>query len=89
MTQETDNQKRGRRRLQGVVVRRSGDKTISVEVSRLEPHPMYGKNKKITKKYLVHDESNKAEVGQEVTIIESRPFSRTKRFVLAYEASKS
>lgn len=72
--------------MQGIVVRRSGDKTVSVEVTRYLAHPVYGKNKQITKKYLVHDEGNKAEIGQEVTIVESRPYSRNKRFALAYVA---
>lgn len=71
-----------RRRLTGVVVRRSGDKTVAVEIKRVMRDPLYGKTIARTKRYLVHDEGNKAEVGQTVEIEESRPLSKRKRWVV-------
>ena len=45
-------------------------------------HPLYNKNVKTTKKYAVHDEENKAKVGDIVKVVSSRPLSKTKRYVL-------
>lgn len=66
----------------GTVVRKSGDKTVAVEVVRTVRHALYKKSMKRTKTYLVHDEENKASVGDTVTIRETRPRSRKKRWVL-------
>ncbi len=71
-----------RRRLRGIVVKKSGDKTVAVEVVRSLRHPMYHKSSKWTKRYLAHDEVNQAVVGQQVEIAESRPMSRRKRWIL-------
>lgn len=65
-----------------MVVRRSGNKTVAVEIKRVMRDPLYGKTIARTKRYLVHDEENKAEVGQQVTIQETRPLSRQKRWTL-------
>ena len=46
-------------------------------------HPLYKKRVKYSKKYAVHDEENKAKVGDIVRIVETRPISKTKRFYLA------
>jgi small subunit ribosomal protein S17 len=74
--------------LDGVVVAKSGDKTISVEVTRTVKHKKYHKIIKTSKKYAVHDEANTCEVGQKVSIQESIPISKRKRFiVLANEKS--
>ena len=72
-----------RARLQGTVVKRSGDKTVSVEVVTHKKHPLYGKSMKHTKRYLAHDPENKAEVGTNVTIIAIRPLSARKRWLIA------
>ncbi len=72
----------GKRTLQGTVVRRSGDKTVAVEVARSFRHHMYGKNVKNTKRYLVHDETNVLKEGDQVVIQESRPLSRRKRWII-------
>lgn len=72
------------RRVQGVVVRRSGDKTVSVMVTRVIRHPKYGKKLVFTKRYLVHDPENKAEVDQIVVIRETRPLSARKRWIVVY-----
>lgn len=76
--QETIQRKR---ELDGVVARKSGTKTVSVEIVRVIAHPLYGKRIKQTKRYLAHDASDALAVGDLVTIQESRPLSARKRFV--------
>lgn len=71
-----------KQKLQGTVVSRSGDKTVSVAVVRVSRHHLYGKNSTVTKKYLAHDPENKAEVGQKVTIAATRPLSARKRWII-------
>jgi small subunit ribosomal protein S17 len=66
---------------QGTVLRTS-EKTAAIEVARKWVHPKYQKIVKSTKKYLVHDEKNQAKVGQVVNFIESKPYSKRKRFVI-------
>ena len=74
---------RGNRKVrQGIVVSDSMDKTIVVQVSRRLRHPMYGKYIKRSKNFKAHDENNSCRVGDEVKIIESRPFSKEKRWRL-------
>ncbi len=58
------------------------DKTVVVKVERLARHPRYGKVLRRVKKYKAHDESNACHVGDEVRIVESRPLSREKRWVV-------
>ena len=71
-----------KREIQGVVVKRSGDKTASVLVTRSVLHPKYHKTVKRFKKYLIHDEKNDLNVGDSVIAIECRPLSKTKSFRL-------
>jgi len=71
-----------KRELQGKVVKKSGDKTISVLVERKIMHPRYHKIVKRFKKYLVHDERNEANVGDVVRVVECRPISKRKAFRL-------
>ena len=71
-----------KREIQGVVVKRSGDKTVSVLVTRSVMHPKYHKTVKRFKKYLVHDERNELNVGDSVIAVECRPLSKTKSFRL-------
>ncbi|MCK9161159.1 MAG: 30S ribosomal protein S17 [Arcobacter butzleri] len=71
-----------KREIQGVVVKKSGDKTVSVLVTRSVLHPKYHKTVKKFKKYLVHDERNEVNVGDTVTAIECRPLSKTKSYRL-------
>ncbi|HIP12782.1 MAG TPA: 30S ribosomal protein S17 [Arcobacter sp.] len=71
-----------KREIQGIVVKDSGDKTISVLVERKVLHPKYHKTVKRFKKYLVHDERNEVKVGDNVIAIECRPLSKTKSFRL-------
>ena len=75
-----------RRELTGVVVKRSGDKTVSVEVVTTSRHPVYGKSLTHTKRYLSHDPKNEYEVGDSVRILEGRPMSARKRYVVIAKA---
>ena len=68
--------------LVGKVVSDACNKTITIEVVTSKKHPLYKKNVKTTKRYSVHDEENKAKVGDIVKVVSSRPLSKTKRFVL-------
>ena len=80
---EAANSDRGvRKRRQGVVANRSGDKSIVVRVERRVRHPLYGKILRRATKYHVHDDKNAAQVGDKVTIEECRPISRMKRWRL-------
>jgi len=81
---EADTRTRGiRLQRKGVVVSRSGDKSLTVQVERRRQHPRYGKVMRQFKKFHVHDERNEAKVGDHVVIVECRPISRTKRWRLA------
>mgnify|MGYP001090429937 CR=1 FL=1 len=71
-----------RKRLIGRVTSDKMDKTVVVEVERLQRHRLYGKVVKRTKKYMAHDEENACRVGDVVCIVESRPLSRRKRWVV-------
>lgn len=71
-----------RKQIIGTVVSDKNDKTIIVEVGTKKKHPIYGKLVKVSKKYVAHDEENKAKLGDRVRIMETRPLSKTKRFEL-------
>ena len=71
-----------RKQIIGTVVSDKNDKTIIVKVETRKKHPLYGKLVKVSKKYVAHDEENRAKVGDKVRIIETRPLSKTKRFEL-------
>ncbi len=71
-----------KREIQGIVVKKAGDKTATVLVERRVMHPRYHKTVKRFKKYLVHDENNQLNVGDEVVAVECRPLSKTKSFRL-------
>ena len=66
--------------LTGVVISDKPNKTITVMVERKYSHPLLKKVIKVKKKYNVHDENNKYKNGDKVSIIESRPFSKNKKF---------
>ncbi len=66
--------------LNGTVVSDKPDKTITVLVERKYQHPLLKKVMKARKKYNAHDEENKFKVGEKVSIRESRPFSKNKKF---------
>lgn len=66
----------------GVVSSNKMDKTITVAVKWKEKHPIYGKFVNKTKKYHAHDEKNDCNIGDTVTIMETRPMSKLKRWRL-------
>jgi|TARA_B110000259_G_C13742542_1_gene293086 small subunit ribosomal protein S17 len=66
--------------LTGVVVSDKPNKTITVMVERKYSHPVFKKVVKVRKKYNAHDENNKFKNGDVVSIIESKPFSKNKKF---------
>jgi small subunit ribosomal protein S17 len=71
-----------KRVLQGVVVSSKADKTITVKVERRFKHPIYKKIIKVSKKYAAHDPKNAYKDGDRVSIIESRPISKTKSWMV-------
>lgn len=71
-----------KRTLIGKVVSDKMDKTVSVLIERRVKHPLYGKIIRRSKKYLAHDESNQAKIGDTVEIQEGRPISKNKSWVL-------
>ena len=81
--------KRGDRKVRkGVVVSKMGVKSVVVEVTYREQHPVYGKVIIRRKKYHAHDEADTAKVGDAVTIMETRPLSATKRWRIVKEEEK-
>ena len=74
-----------RRVLQGIVVSDKADKTVVVNVERRFTHPMLKKTVRRTKKYQAHDPENQFKIGDRVTIEESKPISKTKRWVVVDE----
>ena len=67
-----------KRILTGKVVKKSGDKTVSVLVTRQSTHPIYKKIIRVSKKYLAHDTDNTITVGENVKIQETKPLSKNK-----------
>jgi small subunit ribosomal protein S17 len=64
----------------GKVISDKMDKTVVVAVEELEKHKVYKKQVKRTVKFHAHDENNEAHVGDKVSIMETRPLSKTKRW---------
>ena len=71
-----------RKRLVGRVMSDKMEKTVVVGVERLYRHRIYKKVVKAVKKYKAHDEENACRIGDLVQIVESRPLSRHKRWVV-------
>jgi small subunit ribosomal protein S17 len=72
-----------RKERRGVVVSSVMDKTIVVRVETVKPHPVYKKVVRRSAKFHAHDERNVAKAGDLVRIVESRPYSKTKKWRLA------
>jgi len=72
-----------RRTKEGVVVSDRMDKTVVVAVQRLLRHPLYRRVIRQTRKYKAHDAANDCNVGDRVEIVESRPFSKDKKWRVA------
>ena len=73
----------------GVVVGKSGNKSIKVAIEYKVKHPKYGKYMKRQTKYGVHDETNQAAIGDVVDISECRPISKTISWRLVKVVSKA
>ena len=72
----------------GVVVKSAMKDTATVRVDRYVKHPKYKKYRVLSKKFLVHDPGNTAQVGEKVTIVATKPISKRKSFALKkYHAS--
>ena len=71
--------------LNGVVVGDKENKTIKVMVERKYQHPLFKKVVKRKKKYSAHDEENKFKIGDKVSIIECKPYSKNKKFEVLLE----
>ena len=74
-----------RRVLQGTVVSDKSEKTVIVRVDRRMSHPIYKKTIMRSKKYAAHDEKSQFKIGDSVSIIESAPISKTKKWRVVYE----
>ena len=64
----------------GQVVSSKMDKSVTVAIERKVKHPIYGKFVKTTTKFMAHDEKNECNVGDTVSIMETRPLSKNKRW---------
>ena len=69
-----------KRQLTGKVVKDKNNKTVVVLVKRRYSHPFFGKVVTNSKKYHAHDENNKFKIGDDVKIIESKPYSKKKKW---------
>ncbi|MGD0017117.1 MAG: 30S ribosomal protein S17 [Verrucomicrobiia bacterium] len=78
-----------KKKLVGVVVSDKMDKTIVVEVARRVRHPRYQKVMTKYKKFYAHDEKGEAGMGDTVQLVESRPFSKLKRWMLEAVVQKA
>jgi small subunit ribosomal protein S17 len=83
----TDRNRRKQR--QGVVVSTAGEKTCVVKVEERKRHPLYGKMITQSTKFHAHDENNECGVGDTVTIMETRPLSKLKRWRLVEIVEKA
>ena len=73
----------------GVVVSDKMDKTVTVAVERQIRDALYGKTSKRTSTFLAHNETNDAKMGDRVAIVEARPMSRRKRWVVTRVVEKA
>ena len=74
------------RTLTGIVVSDKMQKTVTVEVMRLKMHPKYKKQYKVSARYHAHDAEGTYHVGDKVVIVETRPLSKTKRWIVQRKA---
>jgi len=76
----SENTRKARRSLVGVVTSLSGDKSIKLTYFYKVPHPLYGKEIRRKTVIHVHDEKNECALGDKVEVMETRPISKLKRF---------
>lgn len=85
-TQNSSDKSTSRKKtLSGVVVSTKMKDTVVVKVGRYFKHPKYGKYVKSDKRYKAHDQGNTLKEGDKVKIVESKPFSKDKRFAVVKE----
>ncbi|MEK7650420.1 MAG: 30S ribosomal protein S17 [Patescibacteria group bacterium] len=84
---KTEMTKKSGRTLDGVIVSTKMQKTVVVEVKRYVKHPKYKKYLTQTKRYLAHDETGAHKEGEKVTIVETRPMSKRKSFIIRPHSS--
>lgn len=77
-----------KRILQGTVVSDKQDKTVVVKVERRFTHPLLKKTVRRSKNYHAHDEANAHKVGDQVSIVESKPMSKLKRWAVVDQSSE-
>jgi len=73
----------------GVIVSDKMDKSVVVAVERQVRHDVYGKTQRRTSKFLAHNEANDVKVGDRVAILETRPMSRRKRWIVTRVLEKA
>lgn len=83
------NERNSRKVRQGVVVSAGGEKSCVVKVEDRKRHPLYGKMMTHSTKFHAHDENNECQVGDVVTIMETRPISKLKRWRLVEVVEKA
>ncbi|MBX9597235.1 MAG: 30S ribosomal protein S17 [Burkholderiales bacterium] len=77
------------RTLVGKVISDARDKTVSVLIERRVKHPLYGKIVKKFAKYQAHDEQNQYKIGDLVTIVETKPISKSKNWLVQSKVEKA
>ncbi len=82
-------EKKIERTASGRVVSNKMDKTVSVSIERLVKHPVYGKYIRRTTKVMAHDENNECQIGDTVSIKESRPMSKRKAWSVVRVTAKA
>jgi len=73
----------------GKVVSNKMAKSVIITVERRVLHGMYGKQQRLTSRFMAHDENNEAKVGDTVAVVPSRPLSRRKRWVVTRVVQKA
>ena len=89
MSESVEKKQSNPRVVTGTVVSNKMDKSITVQVERRVKHPIYGKYIRRSTKVHAHDEDNTCQIGDLVTVVETRPLSRTKHFKLVEVLQKA
>jgi len=79
----------GKTEIIGVVVSDRMEKSVVVTIERQVRHGVYGKTQRLTSRFMAHDEEQQAKVGDRVALVESRPLSRRKRWVVTRIVEKA
>lgn len=88
-TVEANKEIRLRKLLAGVVISDKMDKTVIVRTDRRMIHPLYGKVITVSKKFVAHDETNERKIGDHVKIRQTKPLSKTKRWMVVETVTKA